>query len=648
MRNSSTLFLRAAFVGTIALNLVGCGPGFEAIKPSENNEDLVYRVNDGARVAGEPLTFFPHEMPILPPDKQHLKITPFLGEEPRRVVEPGFNKTDTALQALGVVDLADQTVSPYDRVGRLEMRFPSYPLGAYSTCTAQIIGNSGVVLTAAHCVYNIERREWASSVAFRLRYNQGTYAQRFDWECMAMVSGWPNGHYAYDYALIKLRGTPPGGLGMTIGVGAASVDAVGYPRKYYDTERLVHVSGNKDAANPSKMPGNPMGKGSSGGAWITPTAQGLTDVVSVNSFYYTNDETTMYGPQLSSTTLKAYEFASRSCKDRVVPQGQDIPELVVAKQRGQNVDRPENILVRSHLDLSAGTSIVQDAHAACSCGGQAYFAVNTTEAARFIGTQEILTADDARSATVNNRLIELGAKERMMLGCLKDTMSEGKICQIDRQVRLTSDRKMSEAYKQMPSLPKGVTMSQLISSGDINRCVAACEKNDNLVCLNLGKGAIAALAPLAKFSADVDSSPLGDGILVRKDTIIAEYGGDASTNPDVCERSDITRVGSNVENQGWGCVLTTKALGGASLKTRLNMRANLRGTPSSWIQSLGLLTAGPATYYLDRELAPAIDFEGNPAFNNRYAGDIYASTKIADDRLVLATSNGCIAGYFKN
>src|SRR5690606_16191658 len=90
--------------------------------------------------------------------------------------------------AMGVVELADINVPPYDRVGRLEMRFPSYPVGSYSTCTAQLIGNSGLVLTAAHCIYNLDRREWAHSVAFRLRYNQGSHAQRFDWECMAMVS----------------------------------------------------------------------------------------------------------------------------------------------------------------------------------------------------------------------------------------------------------------------------------------------------------------------------------------------------------------------------------------------------------------------------------------------------------------------------
>jgi V8-like Glu-specific endopeptidase len=281
-------FWQLSLLCVVGTQIVGCGAKFHSVKPSDNNEEIVYKINGSARLSGEPLSYFPLEMPALPPDYKHIDITQFLETSPRRVVEPALDVAPIKPLADGVVDLADQNKSPYDRIGRLEMRFPSYLPGAYSTCTAQLIGNSGVALTAAHCVFDQNVREWANSVAFRLRYNQGTQAQRLDWECMAMVSGWPNGHYPYDFALIKLRGTPPGGLGMTIGVGAAHVDAVGYPRAYYDTERLVHVTGNKNASNPSAMPGNRMGKGSSGGAWVMQTPQGLTDAVSVNSFYYTH------------------------------------------------------------------------------------------------------------------------------------------------------------------------------------------------------------------------------------------------------------------------------------------------------------------------------------------------------------------------
>ena len=234
---------------SVALFLTGCGGGFEAAKPSGNNEELVYRVNDGtAPFSNAPITVVPQEMPALPPGAQPFILEP-PREPPKRVVEPDLDKAAVNL-ADGTVDLANVQISPYNRVGRLESRYSSDAPNTYRSCTAQLVGNTGVVLTAVHRVFNNKNREWARSIAFKLQYDQGTYTRQYDWECVAMVSGWPNGHYPFDYAMIKLRGVTPGGLGMTINVGAGHVDAVGYPAKYYNTERLVHVLGMKNASNP--------------------------------------------------------------------------------------------------------------------------------------------------------------------------------------------------------------------------------------------------------------------------------------------------------------------------------------------------------------------------------------------------------------
>jgi len=196
-------------------------------------------------------------------------------------------------------------------------------------------------------------------------------------------------------------------------------------------------------------------------------------------------------------------------------------------------------------------------------------------------------------------------------------------------------------------MAKGITFDEAMVARDINSCIASCEKKDINVCLDLGKGALYALAPLAKFTSDVENAPVGDGVVVKKDSIILEYDGDPTTSPDICERSDIKRRGSEVINDGWGCIFTTKAVTGASLKTRLHMRANLLGRPSGWSASLGPLSESSVTYFPLRELAPSIDFEGSTAFNNRYAGDVYASARVSEDRLVVSTSNGCITGLYK-
>jgi hypothetical protein len=136
---------------------------------------------------------------------------------------------------------------------------------------------------------------------FNLQYANGTSAGTYGWQCAAIVSGWTQGYYAYDFALIKLRGTPPAGQGMEINVGTAHVDEIGYPSNYYSGQVMVHQTNTKNDRDPSALPST-MGGGSSGGGWFIPGGTGFS-AVSVNSFKYNNDNNTMYGPELSQTTL---------------------------------------------------------------------------------------------------------------------------------------------------------------------------------------------------------------------------------------------------------------------------------------------------------------------------------------------------------
>jgi hypothetical protein len=147
----------------------------------------------------------------------------------------------------------------------------------------------------------------------------------------------------------------------------------------------------------------------------------------------------------------------------------------------------------------------------------------------------------------------------------------------------------------------------------------------------------------------IDSSSTSpDGAIVKKNDVITEFGGDVAAKPDVCERSDINKVGSNAVNEGFGCILSTKEIApNLGLRTRLNMRANVRGTPSSWTPALAPLVSKPTTFFTDRELATAMDFEGDAATSEAYGGDIHAASIVSEKEMVLATSNGCIIGHYR-
>ncbi|MCV2449448.1 trypsin-like serine peptidase [Paracoccus sp. DMF] len=628
---------------TISGLLFGCGGGFEAIKPTGSNEDLVYRFNHDILPASVPFNFAPREMPSLPPGSQQSEpLAP--SQTPQRTVDPEESTSVIVPLKDGDVMLADISASPYNRIGRLEMRHPSDAPGWGTTCTAQLIGPHGVLLTAAHCIFDKEKREWPVYLRFKLQYDQGSFAQEFDWECAAMVSGWPNGDYRYDYALLKLRGAPPGGLGMTINVTDNRVDAVGYPSKYYNAQRLVHVFGVRDTENPSGML-NDMGKGSSGGARIL-HFDFPTDVVSVNSFHYTNDPSRSYGPVLNNTTMKVYDFVARSCRDSVPAGG--VPLAGVSSL----LDKDESETVQARLDVSPafGAAIAIDTNVSCSCERKQGFAVrNESARSRLISVQRLSTFVDS-PVEVDTQYFVLEPNETRFLGCARTDSATGQSCSVDNQYKLLSDRRLRVSKPDMPKISAGVTMEQVLAADDIAYCSAECGANNNDVCLNLGVGAVASLAPLAKFVNVVDAGgSVPNGTLTRKDDVIKEFGGDPIKVQDVCERGDIIRAGPNAVNDGFGCLVTTKELiPNAGLRTRLNMRANVRGTPTTWGNSvLASLVTAPATFFTDRELAPAVDFENNPIFTESFGGDVHGASIVNDKQIVLATSNGCIVGHYR-
>ncbi len=629
--------------------LGGCGPGFHAISWDEDSEAIVSVVNESAFSTSDTLTYIPLAMPALSPNDP--KAASFKVAGARAEVQPYNLAPDVAATtADGVVELADTAKAPYKSVGRLEGRFPGAPPGYGHTCTAQLISTDGVALTAAHCVYSQRQGGWAERMQFRLRYDQGSAAQTYDWQCMGIVRGWIAGRYPFDYAFVKLRGVPQSGLGLRTGVGGAHVDAVGYPARYYSSERMVHVAAQKDGNNPSRMHPNDMLEGSSGGAWINASNQ----AVSLNSFYYTNDRTSTYGPQFSAGTLALYEHVRRGCSDQVRLLGAATREpmaLLLATSAAHTVMGPtnEDIAVAARLERTPNPQ-------QCPCGGHdEERLINLASETRVVGLRTTLGGGDGqRTLSRQERLLLLKPKEAVSLGCAIVPSPKGGRCTAARDHLITYDHRAGatavKAFSLLASAGGSISAdARAFTGSDIKACAAACTGTTTASCGELGSTAIATLAPLGKFvdlANGAGADP--DGTLITHTAIIAEFGGDPATQEDPCLRTDVRKSAASLINDGLKCSIRSKKLfpQSASLTTHLLMRDRARGEPASWNSA----AAGSLiVFFNNRVSAPAIEFEGQDAanYNWRYAGDVHAITRSGPRRLVLATSNGCLSGFDK-
>ncbi|WP_168880238.1 trypsin-like serine peptidase [Rhizobium sp. P28RR-XV] len=493
----------------LAILLPGCG-GFESYKYSGSNDDILFIVNTAPPFTAARYTqVTPLNLPHIPPGSPAGNQRPLpKGLTPEIVVPPFHLEPLVKPKAAdGQVEVADLTKTPYKAAGRLDFNFPSDAPGWGHLCTGQFIGSAGVILTAAHCVWDQPTRAWGTNFQFLLRYDHGPVAQTFDWQCAAIVSGWPNGSYAYDFAFIKVRGVPEQGIGMEINVGATHVDAMGYPSNYESNERLYHVSGYKDGGNPARMP-NPLSHGASGGAWVS---DNLT-AVSVNSFKYTDDESRMYGPALSKTTLHTYEFVARGCRDQVSGLGSSTS----IDQSGVDSSKADTVVTLSNRDLSSGARLETAASDSCGCDGAGEtLLVNDTEDRQLIGVQEITSNSAIAKSELGSTYLVLQSKERKSLGCNRRNDAQGNMCSVDYSYRVASTRAVSVDNPSMPKAVPGISIASALAIQDVNSCVMACSNHDNAKCLDLGPGGIAALGPLGEFVETVDgASGAPEGVLI--------------------------------------------------------------------------------------------------------------------------------------
>lgn len=163
---------------------------------------------------------------------------------------------------------ADVNVPPFYAGGKL---FFTRPSGSDHSCTAEFVAPD-ILLTAAHCVYAFMESGYNSRVMFFLRFD-GVGTDYYPTECVVVPSQFiGNGDMSYDYAFIR---TTKNFNGNSIKLAAyvreyGGVQSIGYPSNFYNAKYMYRFVGDVSRFNEkfNQISGNPMGGGSSGGAWI--------------------------------------------------------------------------------------------------------------------------------------------------------------------------------------------------------------------------------------------------------------------------------------------------------------------------------------------------------------------------------------------
>lgn len=216
------------------------------------------------------------------------------------------------LRLSGLPQRADLDEAPYTYAGKLLFTLK----GEDYSCSAQFTGAINILMTAAHCV-RADTGEWATNVEFILGYTneQGsTYAAK----ALATNNCWAipktkedDFKWGFDVAFIKTTtNSTTGALGIKFAV-PDSITSMGYPSNYEDGEFMYQVSGTRRTENGDviQMKSNPMGKGSSGGAWTETEVESF--VVGLNSYGRDNEPQVMYGPNFDVKTKSLFQYTTR-------------------------------------------------------------------------------------------------------------------------------------------------------------------------------------------------------------------------------------------------------------------------------------------------------------------------------------------------
>lgn len=623
---------------------VSCG-SFKPAEPEPDPYTIISRENPlplrRMDASQYPADLQPLPMPIVDiTDRPLEQATPFapqaLDVQPVEPVDVPDNQVQTTPKGSPNTS-SDNSFSPKIAGGRLNVTLAN---GKSGHCSAQFVGDTEVILTAAHCVYDARfgggtGTGWINDLEFVHSHGGTSPSPSFhDWSCVAIFKGWTLDDPRMDYAFVKLRS----GIGRSLGLARstfATTDAtsIGYPSNI-NSNIMSYV--NSDIISTNLYSGtlrhtpNPFGKGASGGAWVdTRYAE------SVNSFLNTANPNTMYGPILTQETLELFDFVKNDCSsvklDTEATRAHRTPisdgfSGIVDVYAAQAFERTEQVEILDRAKEDGDSCRCSDALPIYAKNASAY-------PRKFLVGSKHFDEDGDRSSVVINEF-ELAANESVFLGCdviyIEEGIDQSQNCRVKQNFEVVSDKRLRSS----PDTADAELSEMGVVSADA--CTLNCYKNEPGWCLEVGNRMARALRPIATLSAASNRAPDQNSVVMTKSEVIETFQGDPDRVKDPCARSDIIKTQNQVLNNGESCIIESAGLFGDT-DTELILQLHL---PPELIAAK---YSSDSLSFEAREKEPYLRLKGpdSEIYNNRYLGRLINFQQVGED-FIFTTENGCV------
>lgn len=641
-REKRSRLLYAVAALAIPTLLAACA-GFTARQPDPDVHEILVLRNGGPNAATTFSKYLIEPQPQPLPLVSGTEFDTLLKKAQPPAVRPssdvppinvGPNEVTATPLGQAVTQQANYLLDPMRTSGRFNFTKAN---GSPRYCTAQFVGDTGVVLTAAHCVFDGRfgggsGTGWIADAEFAHAYGSANPgASYYDWECIAIYKGWALDDPAFDYAFVKLAGAGARALGLRPSTfGSQRATSQGYPSNI-SSFVVSYVNGVPSLASPSLLQHapNPFGGGSSGGAWIDSDR-----AESLNSFGRSDRPNTMFGPIFGGRTVELFDYVRGGCVQAkpLASASTGTKASIAPKAEASPVNDATLFPRKDFADVAtlprqADTALAQRSPCSCS-GAKPLYAVNNTDAPRRLTLTVRRSQPSGKSVQAPDAVLDLGPREQRQIGCTRVENA----CDVSQDIRVKATTRLRVTTIAGAASPP----SSADTPVSIDACVARCNAGDDAWCQRLGGRPSDALMPLAELLRAASNPPDSNSIVLRREQVITALGGDPAKDTDPCARSDLVGVGHRVVNSGGQCVVQSRSISSdpsKELALVLHLNSHL-----SWLKN----SREDATFDKAQE-EPYVAFLGQDSdvLTDAYGGRIHAA-RVVPEGLVVATENGCL------